>query len=119
MTVFARQFSQACTRQSLIPERVKVEPVVRRETRIMLQPRDVALHPGLNLARAMLPIQNDLVGEMFEVNVVPISAAIQTEEQDDGAMHYSTKQNRAGWKRGRRAEEVTARCLVCAKDAIA
>ena len=29
----------------LIPERIKVEPIVRRDTRIMLQPRDVALHP--------------------------------------------------------------------------
>src|SRR4029077_11708936 len=56
-------------RGSLIPERVKVEPVVRSQTRIILQPREVALHPRLGLLGAMLPIQHDLVSEMFEINV--------------------------------------------------
>jgi len=65
---------------SLIPERIKVEPVVRRQTRIMLQPRDVEIHPRLDLLGAMLPIQHDLVGEMFEVNIVAIPAPVETEE---------------------------------------
>ena len=102
-----------------IPERIKVEPVVRRQTRIMLQPRDVALHPRLNLLGAMLPIQHDLVGEMFEVNVIAIPAAVETEEQNDRAMHHGSKQHRAGRQRCRRAEEVTVRCLIGAENAIA
>jgi hypothetical protein len=63
-----------------VPEGIKIEPVVRRETRIMLQPRDVALHPQLDFLGPMLSIQHDLVGEMFEVNIVAISAAVHTEE---------------------------------------
>src|SRR5918996_6017275 len=60
---FRFNFFQPVNEASLIPERIKVEPVVRRQTRIVLQPRDVALHPRLNLLRALLPIQRDLVGE--------------------------------------------------------
>ena len=67
----------------------------------------------------MLPIQHDLVGEMFEVNVVAIPAAVEAEEQNDGAMHHGSKQNRAGRQGCRRAEEVTARCLIGAENAIA
>src|SRR5437762_7518254 len=33
---------------ALTPERIKVEPIVRRQTRIMLQPRDVEIHPRLD-----------------------------------------------------------------------
>ena len=62
----------------------------------MLQPRDVALHPRLDLLGAMLPIQHDLVGEMFEVNVVAIPTAVEAEEQNDGAMHHGREQNRTG-----------------------
>src|ERR1700758_3286332 len=99
----------------LIPERIKVEPVVRRQTRIMLQPRDVTLNPRLNLIRAMLPIQHDLVGEMFEVNVVAVPAAVEAEEQNDGAMHHGSKQDRSGRQGGGRAEEVTACCFLGAE----
>src|SRR5947207_9443544 len=66
---------------ALTPERIKVEPIVRRQTRIMLQPRDVEIHPRLDLLGAMLPIQHDLVGEMFEVNIVAIPASVETEER--------------------------------------
>ena len=69
-----------CTRPSLIPERIKVEPVVRRQTRVMLQAREVALCPRLRLLRAMLPIQHDFISERFEINVVAIPAAIEAEE---------------------------------------
>jgi hypothetical protein len=74
----------------------------------MLQTRDVALHPGLNLLSAMLSIQHDLVGEMFEVNLVAIPAAVEAEEQNDGAMHHGSKQHRTGWQGCGRAEEIQA-----------
>ena len=67
----------------------------------------------------MLPIQNDVVGEMFEVNVVTIPAAVEAEEQNDGAMHHGSKQTRAGWHRGRRTEKVTSCGLVGAEYPIA
>src|SRR4029077_3871026 len=95
-----------------VPERIKVEPVVRRQKRIMLQARDVALHPRLNLLGAMFPIQHDLVGEMFEVNVVAIPASVEAEEQNDGAMHHGSKQHRAGRQGCRRAEKLTSCGLV-------
>jgi len=56
---------------------------------------------------------------MFEVNVVSIPAAVEAEEQDDGAMHHGSKQNRAGRKRGGSAEELTPRRLISAENAIA
>src|SRR5882724_4534633 len=119
MTALSLCFFEPVKEPSLIPERIKVEPVVRRQTRIMLQPLDVALHPRLNILGAMLSIQHDLAGEMFEVNVVAIPAAVETEEQNDGTMHHGSKQHRAGRQGGRRAEEVTARCLIGAENAIA
>src|SRR5215470_10627681 len=102
-----------------VPEGIKIEPVVRRETRIMLQPRDVALHPQLDFLGPMLSIQHDLVGEMFEVNIVAISAAVHTEEQNDRAMHRGSKQNRPSRQGGWHAKEMTARCFIGAENAIA
>src|SRR5262249_24940390 len=104
---------------SLVPERINVEPIARRETRIMLQPRDVALHPRLNLLGTMFPIQYDLVGERFEANVIAVPAAVEAEKQDDGAMHHGSKQNRPGRQGGGRAKEVTTRCFLGAENAIA
>ena len=80
MIALSLQFSQACNEAKLIPERIKVEPVVRRQTRVMLQAREVALCLRLRLLRAMLPIQHDFISEMFEINVVAIPAAIEAEE---------------------------------------
>ena len=85
----------------------------------MLQPRAVALHPRLNLLGAMLPIQHDLVSEMFEVNVVAIAAAVQAKEQNDRAMHHGTKQNWTDRQCGRRAKELAPRYLIGAENAIA
>jgi hypothetical protein len=64
----------------LIPERIKIEPVIRRHSGVVLEPRDIPLHPRLNFLSAMFPVQYDLVGEVFEVNVVTISAALQTKK---------------------------------------
>src|SRR6266487_4724274 len=108
MTALSLCFFEPVKEASLIPERIKVEPVVRRQPRIMLQSLDVALHPRLDLLGAMLPIQHDLAGEMFEVNVVAIIAAVEAEEQNDGAMHHGSKQYRASRQGCRRAEKLTS-----------
>src|SRR4029453_13443691 len=112
-------FLNASKRPNLVPERIKIEPVERRETRIMLQPRDVALHPRLDFLGPMLSIQHDLVGEMFEENIVGISAGGQPEEKKDGATHRGSKQNRPSRQGRRRANEMTARCFIGAENAIA
>ena len=74
--------SNSCKIQitSLVPERKKVEPVTRRGTRVMLQPRDVTLHPQLNFLCPMLTVQHDLVREMFEVNIIAVPAAVEAKE---------------------------------------
>ena len=85
----------------------------------MLQALGVALHPKLNVSGAMIAIQNDLVSKMFEVNFVAVSAAVQTKKQNHRAPHGGGHQHRTGRERSVRAEELTLRCLVAARDAVA
>jgi hypothetical protein len=66
--------------QISIPERIKVKPIVRRQSGIMFQAIDVALRPMLDVFRAMLPIQNDFVGEFFEENFIVIASTINPEK---------------------------------------
>ena len=65
---------------SSVPKRIKVEPIVRRQACVVLEPRDVAFRPRLDFLGATLAIQCDLVGKMFEVNVVAVSSAVEAEE---------------------------------------
>ena len=51
----------------------------------------------------MLSIQNDLVGEMFEVNFVSVPATVEAEEQNHGAMHHCCKHDGTGREGSRRA----------------
>ena len=85
----------------------------------MLKSLGVALHPELNVFGAMIAIQSDLVGKMFEVNFVAVSAAVQTKKQNHGATHSGGQQHGAGRERSRRAQELTLRCLVAARYAVA
>jgi hypothetical protein len=103
---------------ALAPKPIKIKPVIRRKTCVLLQPRHVPLHPGLDCFSSLLTIQTDVVGEMFEVNFVAVSAAIETEKQNHGAMHYRGKQDRAGWERGRRSKELTSCRFVSAENAV-
>ena len=73
--------SQACHPGGpLIPKRVKVKPVVRRKPHVMLQPLDIALRPMLDVAGAVIAIQIYLLGEMLELNLVTVPAAVETEK---------------------------------------
>ena len=68
----------------------------------MLQPLDIALRPVLDVLRAAIAIQNNLLSEMLEVNFVMISAAVEAKKKDNRAMHHGGKQDWAGWKCSRR-----------------
>src|SRR6266436_3179527 len=56
---------------------------------------------------------------MLEVNFVALSAAVEAEKEDNRAMHHGGDQDRAGRKCSRPTKELTLRCLVAARDAIA
>src|SRR5437762_6812492 len=86
--------TQLLTWQSLVPKRIEVKPVIRRKARVMLQALGVALHPKLNVFGAMIAIQSDLIGKMFEVNFVAVSAAVQTKKQNHRATHCRGQQHR-------------------------
>jgi hypothetical protein len=49
----------------------------------MLESLGVALHPELGLLDATIPMQNDDVGEMFEVNFIAVPATIEPEKQNN------------------------------------
>src|SRR5947207_14977610 len=69
--------------------------------------------------RAVLTIQYCAIAEILEVNFVALPAAVETEKQDNRAMHHRGDQDRPGRKCSRRTEELTLRCLVAARDAVA
>src|SRR5206468_4715481 len=112
--VFSGQFSLG-----LVPKRVKVKPVIRRKTRIMLESLGVALHPEVGLLGATIPLQNDHVGEVFEINFIAVPATIEPEKQDNRATHHGSKEGRARWERSWRTQELTLSCLVRTEDAVA
>ena len=84
----------------------------------MFQAIDVALRPTLNVFGAMLAIQNYFVGEFFEMNFVAVASAIDTEEQNDRAMHHGRNHDGADRKRSGGAEELTLRSLSIARRSI-
>src|ERR1051325_6814347 len=70
-----------------VPEWIKIEPVVRRNPRVMFEPINVALRPLLDLVGALSARQRDFVGKLLEKNFVTVPAAIETEKENNGAMH--------------------------------
>src|SRR5207253_3333497 len=112
--VFSGQFSFW-----LIPKRVEVKPIVRCKARIMLKALGIAFHPKVNIFGAASAIQDDLVGKLFEVNFIVVPAAIQAKKQNNGRTHRGSKQDRTRWKRRGRAEKLTMRCFIAARNAIA
>jgi len=85
----------------------------------VLQPLGITLHPMLDVFRAVIAIQDYVIGEMLEVNFVALPAAVEAEKQDNRAMHHRRDQDRPGGKCSGRTEESTLRCLVAARDAVA
>ena len=57
----------------------------------------------LNVLRAAIAMQSDLLGEMLEINFVARPTAVEAEKQDNRAVHYGGKQNRTGRKCSRRS----------------
>jgi hypothetical protein len=61
----------------------------------MLQPLDIALRPILDVAGTVIAIQIYLLGEMLELNLVTVPAAVEAKKQDNRATHDGGKQDRA------------------------
>ena len=85
----------------------------------MFQAIDVALCPLLDVFDAVLPLQNDFVREFFEIDFIPISSPINTEEQNDGTMHHGRNYEGADRECRWRAEELTPRSFPIARRTIA
>jgi hypothetical protein len=85
----------------------------------MLESLGVPLHPELGLLGATIPLQNDHVGEMFEINFIAVPATIEPEKQNNGATHHGSKEDRARWEGSRRTQELTLSCFVTTEDAVA
>src|SRR6476646_9255357 len=66
-----------------VPEVIEVEPVVRRLTAVMREPIRIALGPPANIVFAPILRQQNLIAEEFQMHVVAIPPAVQTEEHDD------------------------------------
>src|SRR5437660_3257236 len=107
------------TRRSLVPKRIEVKPIVRRNASVMLQALGVALHPQLDLLRPTITVQCDLIGKMFEVNFVTIPATVETEKQNNRAMCHGGKHDWADWEGGWPAKESASGCLTIARHAVA
>src|ERR1043166_2504632 len=80
------------------PEWIKIEPVARGNPPVMFGPINIAFRPLLDLLGAVAARQRDFVGKLLEKNFVTVPAAIETEKENNGAMHDPGEQNRSGGK---------------------
>src|SRR5437763_11216974 len=101
--------------QRLIPKRIKIKPIVRRNPGVMLETIDITLRPMLDVFGATVAIQDYFLGESLKKNFVAVASMIEAEEQDDGTMHHGGDENGADRKGCRCAEEVTRRGLAVAR----
>src|SRR5215212_8551574 len=99
-------YNPAEVHSSLVPERVKIEPVVRGEMSIMLQPLHIFRDPVANIFSPPVPVQDHFIGQPFEEDVVSITTAIDAEKQNDRTVHQGGKNDRTGWKGGGAAEKI-------------
>src|SRR5437870_11501303 len=95
-----------------VPKGVEIEPVVRRKSRVVLQAINITLRPAMDFLRALITRQRDLLGKLLEKNFVTIPAAVDTEKQNDRAMHDPGEQDRPGWKCRGRTQALAARRLI-------
>src|SRR5258705_9697144 len=100
-----------CATIGLIPKRIKVKPVVRGKSRVMLETTDITLRPMLDVFGAAVAVQDYFLCESLKKNFVAVASVIQTKKQDDGTKHHRGDKDRADWKRCGRAEELTFRGL--------
>ena len=101
--------------QRLIPKRIKIKPIVRRNPGVMLETIDITLRPMLDVFGATVAIQDYFLGESLKKNFVAVASMIEAEEQDDGTMHHGGDENGADRKGCRCAEELTLRGLAVAR----
>src|SRR5438093_12139523 len=97
--------------QRLIPKRIKIKPIVRRNPGVMLETIDITLRPMLDVFGATVAIQDYFLGESLKKNFVAVASMIEAEEQDDGTMHHGGDENGADRKGCRCAEELKLRGL--------
>src|SRR6266496_3941558 len=84
--------------QRLIPKRIKIKPIVRRNPGVMLETIDITLRPMLDVFGATVAIQDYFLGESLKKNFVAVASMIEAEEQDDGTMHHGGDENGADRK---------------------
>src|SRR5580704_9841085 len=107
------------TGRSLVPKRIEIKPIVRRNARVMLQALGVALHPPLDLLSPTITIQCDLIGKMLEVNFVTVPATVEAEKQHNRTMRHRGKHDWADRERRWPAKEAALACLTIAGHAVA
>ena len=101
--------------RSLIPKRIEIKPIIRRQSGVMFQTIDITLRPMLDVLGTAVAIQDYFLGKSFEINFVVVASVIKTKKQDDGTMHHCRNQNRADRESCRCAEELTLRGLAVAR----
>jgi hypothetical protein len=66
--------------QRLIPKRIKIKPIVRCKSGVMLETIDIALRPMLDVFGAVVAIQDYFLGESLKINFVAVASVIETKE---------------------------------------
>ena len=80
----------------------------------MLETIDITLRPVLDVFGAAVAVQDYFLGESLKKNLVAVAPMIKTKEQNNGTVHHGGDKDRADWKGGRRAEELTLHGLTIA-----
>src|SRR4051812_42321950 len=89
---------QAWRALRLLPEIIKVVPVIRRITAVVFETRDVI---ALRLFERVLAFGarcRPRIDQSLEINIIAVAAAIQAEHQDHRALQQRCKPERAGRK---------------------
>ena len=66
--------------QRLIPKRIKIKPIVRRNPGVMLETIDITLRPMLDVFGATVAIQDYFLGESLKNNFVAVASMIEAKE---------------------------------------
>src|SRR5256885_14807378 len=82
----------------LIPKPIKVKPIVRCKSRVMLETIDVTLRPMLDVFGAAVAGEDYFLGESLEKNFVAGGSLIKNQKKDEGTKHHSGDKERADWE---------------------
>src|ERR1051325_5859238 len=96
------------TARALPPKVIEVEPVVGRDTAVVLQPSHIASQQRLDCAIAGANALFARRGETLDVDVVAVRTAVDAEEQQHGPILDDADANRPGGEERRPAQEFTA-----------